>query len=111
MQTPEDSVEWHVQMNTPGTYHVDITYAARPGWENVHYILEMGQERIEGTVESTEGWYEYKTERIGQLDVKKAGRALVKIYPKDPLDHYLMYFNKIVLKPADRGSDEPENAG
>jgi len=111
MQTPEDSVEWHVQMNTPGTYHVDITYAARPGWENAHYILEMGQERIEGMVRSTEGWYEYKTERIGQLDVKKAGRTMVKIYPKYPLDHYLMYFNKIELKPADSSSDEPENSG
>jgi alpha-L-fucosidase len=97
MQTPEDSVEWHVLINTPGTYQVDITYAARPGWENVLYILEMGQERIEGTVKSTEGWYEYKTERIGQLHVKKAGRTVVKIYPKDPLDHYLMYFNKIEL--------------
>ncbi len=106
MQTPEDSVTWHVQMNTPGTYHVDITYAARPGWENAHYILEMGQERIEGTVESTEGWYEYKTERIGRLDVKKSGRALVKIYPKAPLDHNLMYFNKIELKPADSGSEQ-----
>jgi hypothetical protein len=111
MQTPKDSVEWHVQMNTPGTYHVDITYAARPGWENVHYILEMDQERIEGTVKSTEGWYEYKTERIGQLNVKKAGRTVVKIYPKDSLDHYLMYFNKIKLKPADSGGDEPENTG
>jgi len=110
MQTPEDSVEWHVQMNTPGTYHVDITYAARPGWENVHYILEMSQERIEGTVKSTEGWYEYKTERIGQLDVKKAGRTMVKIYPKDPLDHYLMYFNKIELKIVTNMSAKAEGA-
>jgi alpha-L-fucosidase len=107
MQTPEDSVKWHVRVKRPGTYHVDITYAARPGWENVYYIVEMGRERIEGTVKSTEGWYEYKTERIGRLDVKKAGRALVKIYPKDPLAHYLMYFNKIELKPADSGGDEP----
>jgi hypothetical protein len=107
MQTPEDSVEWHVQMNTPGTYQVDITYAARPGWEDVHYILEMGQERIEGTVRSTEGWYEYKTERIGSLDVKEAGRTVVRIYPKDPLGHYLMYLNRMELKPADSGGDEP----
>jgi alpha-L-fucosidase len=110
MQKPEDSVEWHVQMNATGSYHVDITYAARPGWENVRYILEMGQERIEGTIKSTEGWYEYKTERIGQLAVKKAGRTVVKIYPKDSLDHYLMYFNKIELKPAGRGGVEPENS-
>jgi hypothetical protein len=102
MQTPEDSVEWHVQVNTPGAYHVDITYAARPGWENARYFLEMGQERIEGTVKSTEGWYEYITERIGRLDVKNAGRAVVRLYPEAPLDHYLMYFHQIVLKPAQR---------
>jgi alpha-L-fucosidase len=100
MQTPGDAVEWHVRMAAPGTYDVDITYAARPGWENAQYILEMGQERIEGTVKSTEGWYEYKTERIGRLDVSKAGRTVAKIYPKDPLDHYLMYYNKIELKPV-----------
>ncbi len=105
MQTPEDFVEWHVQMNTPGTYHVDITYAARPGWENARYILEMGGERIEAAVQSTEGWYEYKTERIGQLEFNSAGRAVVRIYPGTTLDHYLMYFNKIELLPADGGSD------
>jgi len=92
-------------MNTPGTYHVDITYAARPGWENARYILEMGGERIEAAVQSTEGWYEYKTERIGQLEFNSAGRAVVRIYPGTTLDHYLMYFNKIELLPADGGSD------
>ena len=92
-------------MKTPGTYHVDITYAARPGWEDAHYILEMGRERIEGTVRSTEGWYEYKTERIGQLEVNSAGRAVVKIYPGATLDHYLMYFNRIELLPVYGGSD------
>jgi len=100
MQAPEDFVQWHVQVDTPGTYHVDITYAARPGWEDARYILEMGQERIEGTVVSTEGWYEYKTERIGQLEVNNAGRAVVRLYPEAPLDHYLMYLNKVELIPV-----------
>jgi alpha-L-fucosidase len=102
MQTPEDFVEWHVEVNTPGKYHVDITYAARPGWEDARYLVEMGRERIEGSVLSTEGWYEYKTERIGQLEITSAGRAVVKIYPKTTLDHYLMYFNKMELKAAER---------
>jgi hypothetical protein len=60
----------------------------------------MGQERIEGTVVSTEGWYEYKTERIGQLDVTDAGRTVVSLYPSASLDHYLMYFNKMDLIPV-----------
>ncbi len=101
MQTTDDFVEWHVQMNTPGTYHVDITYAARPGWEDARFVVEMGQERIEGSVQSTEGWYEYKTERIGQLEVTRAGRAVVRIYPAATLDHYLMYFNRIELLPSE----------
>ena len=101
MQTTDDFVEWHVQMNTPGTYHVDITYAARPGWEDARFVVEMGQERIEGSVQSTEGWYEYKTERIGQLEVTGAGRTVVRIYPGAPLDHYLMYFNRIELLPSE----------
>ena len=104
MQTPEDFVEWHVQMNTPGTYHVDITYAARPGWEDALYVVEMSRERIEGTVQSTEGWYEYKTERIGQLEITQAGRTVVKFYPKAQLDHYLMYFNRMELLPTEGGS-------
>jgi len=101
MQTTDDFVEWHVQMNTPGTYQVDITYAARPGWENARFVVEMGQERIEGSVQSTEGWYEYKTERIGQLEVTGAGRTVVRIYPSATLDHYLMYFNRIELLPSE----------
>lgn len=105
MQTPGDFVEWHVQVDAPGTYQADITYAARPGWENARYILEMGSEQIKGTVRSTEGWYEYKTETIGQLDVNSAGRAIIRLYPEAPLDHYLMYFNKIELLPTDGGSD------
>jgi len=110
MQTPEDIIEWNIRMKTPGTYYVDITYAARPGWENARFIIATGHERIEGTVQSTQGWYEYKTERIGRLVVKQSGPVLVKLYPREKLDHYLMYFNKIELIPAGGGGDDPENS-
>jgi alpha-L-fucosidase len=99
-----------VHMNVPGIYYVDITYAARPGWEDARYIVEMGRERIDGTIESTEGWYEYKTERIGQLEVNRAGRVVVRIYPRTILDHYLMYFNRMELLPADGEGSGPGSA-
>jgi len=66
----------------------------------VKKVLDWAWIVIEGTVVSREGWYEYKTERIGQLDVNDAGRAVVRLYPEAPLDHYLMYFNKIELMPV-----------
>jgi len=40
----------------------------RSGWDNGGYIAESGRSRIRGTVKSSTGWYEYKTEKIGQFE-------------------------------------------
>ena len=103
MQTPEDSVEWHVQMKHTGNLSRRHHLCCQTGMgkRSLHLRDESGTDRGP-RLKSTEGWYEYKTERIGQLDVKKTGRTLIKIYPKVSLDHFLMYFNKIELKPANK---------
>jgi alpha-L-fucosidase len=100
MQNPDDYIEWHVKVSTPGIYDVDLTYAAIQGWENAGYLIDSGKEQITGTVKSTRGWYEYKTERVGQFNIKKAGEFKFKIYPKETLNHYLMYFRSIELIPV-----------
>jgi len=101
MQSPDDYIEWHVKVSTPGIYDVDLTYAAIHGWENEGFLIDSGKEQIKGTVKSTQGWYEYKTERVGQFKIKMAGEFEFKIYPKETLDHYLMYFRSIELIPVD----------
>ena len=103
MEGPDDIIEWHVNVNAPGKYDVLITYAAISGWERCGYEVKSPWEQIKGTVKSTQGWYEYKTENIGQFNIKKSGEAIFRIYPENKLDHYLMYFSKIELAPADTG--------
>ena len=100
MQGPDDFVEWRVRILTPGPYEVFITYAAVPGWENAGYFVESGRGRIQATVKSSTGWYEYKTEKIGWFEIHKAGETTFRIYPEKQLDHYLMYFKSIELVPV-----------
>jgi hypothetical protein len=99
MEGPEDAIEWHVKMADPGAYDVSITYAARPGWEDGRYTVSAGKGRITGPVRSSPGWYEYKTEKIGRIEVAKKGRLLVRLHPEHRLDHYLMYFKSLELTP------------
>jgi len=97
MEGPEDVIEWHVNMVNPGMYDVSITYAAIPGWENCSYKVSAGKEQITGIVKSSQGWYEYKTEKIGQMRVSKKGETLFGLYPEHQLNHYLMYFRSLKL--------------
>jgi alpha-L-fucosidase len=101
MKGPDDMIEWHVNFKSPGKYDVLITYAAISGWEGCSYAVKSPWEQIKGTVKSTMGWYEYKTEKIGQFNIKKTGEAIFRIHPENRLDHYLMYFSNICLVPAD----------
>jgi hypothetical protein len=101
MQGPEDVVEWHVHVDSPGPYDVLMTYAALPGWEDGRYVVEVGREKIMGAIQSTPGWYEYTTERIGRLNFRDRGETSVRLYPEKPLGHSLMYFKSIELAPRD----------
>jgi alpha-L-fucosidase len=97
MEGPEDVIEWHVNMVNPGMYDVAITYAATPGWENCKYKVSAGKEQISGVVKSSPGWYEYKTEKIGQIRVSEKGETVFRLYPELQLNHYLMYFRSLEL--------------
>jgi hypothetical protein len=86
-----------VNISNPGTYEVSLTYAAIPGWENGPYTVSAGEEQIAGVVRSTDGWYEYKTEKIGQMRISRKGETVFRLYPEHRLGHYLMYFRSLQL--------------
>jgi alpha-L-fucosidase len=99
MQGPEDVIEWHVRINSPGRFEVLITYAAIPGWEDGCYIVKSGGQKIRSAVKSTQGWYEYKTESIGRFNLSESGETTIRLYPEKQLGHYLMYFKSLGLVP------------
>lgn len=97
MKGPEDFIEWHVDFDKAGKYELMITYAAIPGWEDGIYTISSDDAKVSGKVIPTEGWYEYKTEKAGIIDIKKPGLTTVRLYPEKELGHYLMYFSDIEM--------------
>lgn len=97
MKGPEDFIEWHVDFDKAGIYELMITYAAIPGWEDGIYTISSDDAKVGGKVIPTEGWYEYKTEKAGIIDIKKTGLTTVRLYPEKELGHYLMYFSDIEM--------------
>ncbi len=97
MKGPEDFIEWHVDFVRAGKYELMITYAAIPGWEDGIYTISSDEAKVSGKVIPTEGWYEYKTEKAGIIDIKKTGLTTVRLYPEKELGHYLMYFSDIEM--------------
>ena len=99
MQGPGDVIQWQVDFLSPGTYKVLIKYAAIPEWDGGSYIIEAGKSKIKAHVKSSTGWYEYKTENPGVLNIRKKGVTSIRLYPEKDLGHYLMYFNSMELVP------------
>lgn len=95
MQGPDDWIQWKAEFQTPGTYRIMITYAAIPGWERGRYVITAANQTLTGPVIPTRGWYEYKTEEAGRLEIKEPGVATVRLFPEAELDHYLLYFRKL----------------
>lgn len=97
MQAPDDVIEWQVDFEKPGNYDVLIKYAALPEWEGSTYVIDANGSQIMGSVKSSKGWYEYKTENLGALEIRKKGVNSVRLFPETNLEHYLMYFSSLEL--------------
>lgn len=95
MQGPDDWIEWKVDFQSAGTYKMIITYAAIPDWEGGRYVISNGDQKVTGPVIPTNGWYEYKSEEAGLMEIKEPGVATIWLFPERELDHYLMYFRQL----------------
>jgi alpha-L-fucosidase len=96
---PNDSISWHFNIETPGTFDVEITYSAKEEWGGCPYSVTLGEQRLQASVRATGDWYDYKTINIGRLDIQEPGSHQLVIRPESQADHYLMYFKGIRLIP------------
>ncbi len=97
---PEDSATWTLLISQAGTYSVRIRYAARPESAGARYVLNVGPQSLEGAVEQTGPWYQYRTFDLGMAKIEKAGRYLVTMHPAESAGHNLMYLQSVVLQPV-----------
>ena len=97
---PEDSVDWDIQVNKPGIFKVDISYAANKEWEGKPYEISDGTSSIKPSIIFTGNLFEYHEFPIGYFNFQKSGRYTLTIRPLSSSDSYLMYLNSIKLSPV-----------
>ena len=95
---PEDTVTWHLDVTSPGTFEVSVTYSAREEWLGKEYVVSVGAERLTAQVEHTGDWYEYKTFEIGTVDLPEPGRYTLQICPASPSMEDVMYLRSVQLE-------------
>jgi alpha-L-fucosidase len=100
---PEDQASWDLLISQPGRYRVRIRYAARPASAGRRYVVELGDQRLERTVEATGEWYAYKSLDLGIVSLPRKGPLHVAIRPAEAATDNLMYFESLSLEPQTAG--------
>lgn len=96
---PQDSARWFFETTRPQAYELSVTYAAQPEWAGQPFVISIDGQKVQGRVEETGGWYEYRTFVLDTLTLDGAGRKKLLAYPATALPGYLMYLKSVTLKP------------
>lgn len=97
-----DFVSWQAQINKPGTFEVEITYACQPP-AGSRYAVVGGDQKLEGTVKATNSWDDFITDKVGEMKIDKAGPLVLTVRPAGTLQGAgLMNLRSVTLKPVSR---------
>jgi len=96
---PSDWVSWDVKISGAGAFDVDLTYACPDGNDGSEFAVEVAGGKVEGKVEATGSWSEFKTFRVGSLTVEKPGRYTLSVKPTKMPGYAVMNLRSVVLTP------------
>jgi len=97
---PNDYVKWSVKVSQPGDFTVNLLYACEPGSGGSDYTLAIGDKTLKGKVDETGNWADYKTVKVGTINIEKAGLATVTVKPNNKTGVGVMNLRAITLTPA-----------
>ena len=97
---PKDSVAWHVTVDKPGTYAVEMTYACNKGTGGTPVEISVGDAIVKTTVKETGSWSDFATEAAGTIDISSAGLFTVTVTPKGKPAEAVMNLRSVTLRPA-----------
>ena len=80
----DEYVTWDVAIPQPGTYEIEITYAAANGTGG-EYTVEVAGKKLKAKTESTGGWHDFKPHTLtGTVKIAKAGPVTIAVRPTAP---------------------------
>lgn len=100
--TGEDDVaRWELEVARAGTYEVILEWACPDESAGNAYLLEVGDQRLGGAVQTTGDWHNYARRSIGRVRLEP-GRVTVGLRSNGPIRGALWDVKSLTLRP--RGS-------
>lgn len=96
---PHDSVEWGFTVDRPGTYKVEMTYSCEAGNEGAEYEISVKGKTVNGKVEATSNWDDYRTVTVGSLNLSQSGNVKLTLKITKPGRGAVMNLRSIKLIP------------
>jgi hypothetical protein len=121
--SPERFIRWPISVDKPGTYKIEVTYSlassTRSGQVQIdseggniavalpptvvqssEISLTVDGHSISGTLKAGEGWDDFKTVSLGQVEIEKAGPSEAILKSTREMDGAVMHLRAIRLIPV-----------
>jgi alpha-L-fucosidase len=103
---PDDSAEWSIHVDRPGTYRIDVSYGAKREWEGKPFEIKVATSIFNKKVVYTGDWFDYRQFPIGYIDNLTPGDYKVTIRPTEAGKDYLMWLHSITMTPVNYNKKE-----
>ena len=97
--TTADRAEWEVKVNNKGMYNVYLEWSVADNSAGKAISFEVDKKRTVSKVERTGSWFTYRTEKIGEIWLKKGTQKMVFRSGSHTEKGAMLDLRKIVLKP------------
>ncbi len=74
-----DFVQWPVVITRPGLYDLEVSYACEPDSAGSECVLAIGSQEYSRAVEATQGWGDFQTATLGQLQIDQTGPITISL--------------------------------
>lgn len=95
-----DWADWDIQIDKPGKFEVSVSSACPTDLAGSKYVVAAGAEKVNGEVKETGDWSKFATEKLGAIEIPKAGRASIAIKVTSKPGSHVMNLRQIELRPA-----------
>ena len=98
-----DYVSWPVQIEKPGRYDIEITFACDYLSAGSDFVLAIGDQKLTGRVSGTgEEAKTYDVTKLPSIVIDKPGTLLVTLKPVRKPGDTVMNLRSVALRPSDR---------
>jgi alpha-L-fucosidase len=108
--SPHDSATWEFQVDKPGIFRINITYAADRESEGRPYQISVGSLSVQPKVIYTGSMFdtlpEYRNLPVGFFEFKQPGEYSLTMRPLSSNDSNLLYLKSLVLQPVEHMPNE-----